>query len=83
MNLLFEIKNWLVRTFIVLFGFSFFIIPSISISANPINYENDYRSYSSIDLKIAKETNAATNRHLKDAVVEVCFTCKSESDLVA
>lgn len=50
----------MIRTFIVLIGFSFFIVPLISASANQTNYGQEYSSYSSIELKTAKETISNT-----------------------
>ena len=76
MNILLEIKNWLIRILIVLISFSFFIVPSISISAKSINCEYEYSNCSSIGLKISWETSFK--------VIEngSANTCKSESDLV-
>lgn len=68
MSLLFGIKKCLIRTFIVLIGFLCSTIPSISISANPINYEQEYRSYSSVGLKITEEISLPTKQNLKDAI---------------
>jgi len=82
MNMLREIKNWLIRTLFVLISLLFFTTASISISANSINYEQAHRSYSSSDLKIIEETSLSTSQNLKDAIAVVWFTCKSESDLV-
>lgn len=76
------LKNWLIRTFIVLINFLFFTTPSISVSANSIGYEQAYRSYTSIDIKIAEKINSSTSKNLKDAISVVWFTCKSEIDLV-
>lgn len=53
-----------------------------SISANSINYEQVYRSYSSIRLKISEEINSSTSQNLKNAISVVRFACKSERDLL-
>lgn len=82
MHLIFEIKNWLIKTFIVLVSFLCFTLSSISVSANLINYELGYRTYLPIDAKIAEETNSSTNQNLKYALPAVGFACKSRSDLV-
>ncbi len=76
------IKNWLIRTFIVLISFLCFIASSISISANSLTYEHAYRNYPLIDVKNVDETNTTTKQNIKDAITVMQFTCKSESDLV-
>lgn len=78
-----HIKTLLIRAFIVLISFLFFISPSISVFANSINCEHEHRSYSPIDIKIAEEINSSTNQNLKGEILAVQFTCKSESSLVA
>lgn len=66
MNILLEIKNWLIRTFMVLIGFLYFTISSISVSGNPTNLGYDYHSYSAIDLKITGKTNTSTSQNIKN-----------------
>lgn len=55
---------------------------SIIASASSINYEDGYRSYSSIDLKILEEIILSTKPNLKDAITVGRVTCKSESELL-
>lgn len=71
-----EIKDWLIRTFIVLVGFLFFAAFLNSVSANPINCKQSHRSYSSIDLKISEEKN------FKVIENDLANTCKRKSGLV-
>ena len=82
MALLNGIKKWLIRTFIVLISFLCFTASSISVSANSIGYEQTYRSYSFVDLKFSDKPNSTTSQNLKDAVIVLRFTCKSQQDSV-
>jgi hypothetical protein len=76
MKALFNIERLATRALYILIAFVSSVLFVIPISASPIDYEQAYHSYSSIDLKIEEETSFR--------VIENGFanTCKSESDLV-
>lgn len=82
MNLMFGIKNWLIRILVILISFLCFTAPSISLLANSVTCELGHRSYSSIDVKIVEEIDSSTNQNLKYTLSAVGFVCKSRGDLI-
>ncbi|MFC3357011.1 hypothetical protein [Sphingobacterium zeae] len=82
MDFLLQIKNWLIRILVVLIGFLFFTVYSVSVSANSINCEHEYHSCPSVDLKISEKSHPSTSQNLKNVVPVIHFSCKSESNLL-
>lgn len=82
MKALFNIEKLAIRILYILIAFLFSMLFAIPISAHTINYEHEYHSCSSVDIRIAEEINSPMSQNLKDAENVLRLTCKSEGDLL-